>query len=92
VNSPELKHSGISNLFKLHVLQCVAVCCSVLQCDAVCSRVLHCFAEGVLESILSNRSMFYAKCTRLLCCSVLQFVAVCSSVLQCVAVHCRVCT
>jgi len=29
-----------------HVLQCVAVCCSVLQCVAVCCSVLQCVADG----------------------------------------------
>jgi len=27
-----------------HVLQCVAMCCSVLQCSAVCCSVLQCVA------------------------------------------------
>jgi len=36
-----------------HLLQCVAVCCSVLQCVAVCCSVLQCVAVccGVLQCI-----------------------------------------
>ena len=58
-----------------HVLQCVAVCCSVLQCVAVCCSVLQCVAV----------------CCRVLpcvavCCRVLQCVHVAHE--QHIAAHC----
>jgi len=52
-----------------HVLQCVAVCCSVLQCVAVCCSVLQCVAcVAVCCSVL--------QCVAV-CCSVLQCAAAC---------------
>ena len=47
-----------------HVLQCVAVCCSILQCFTVCCSVLPCVA--VCCSVL--------QCVAV-CCSVVQCVA-----------------
>jgi len=49
-----------------HMLQCVAVCCSVLQCVAACCSVLQCLA--VCRSVLQCAAV---------CCRVLQCVAVC---------------
>jgi len=85
-----------------HVLQCVAVYCSVLQyvlrCAAVCCIMLQCAAacRSVLRCAAVCRSgQCVAACCSMLqcvtvCCIVLQCVAVCCSVLQCVAVCCRV--
>jgi len=64
----------------IHVLQCVAVCCSVLQCVAVCCCVLQCVTVCC--------SVKHATCH--LHMDVLQCVAACCSVLQCVAVCCSV--
>jgi len=65
--------------FSEHVLQCVAVCCSVMQ----------------LTPLRSCASLFPRSCVLqcvAVCCSVLQCVdvAVCCSVLMCVAVYCSV--
>jgi len=71
-----------SNTPPSHVLQSVAVCCSLLQCVAecfsvlqsvsVCCRVFQCVAEcfSVLQSVS-------------VCCRAFQCVAECFSVLQC---------
>jgi len=67
----------LSDTESSHVLQCVAVCCSVLHCVAVRCRVLQCVAV-LLKSNVSLIGSHH------MCCSVLQRVAVCC-VLQCVA-------
>jgi len=61
----------IKTKYKVCVLQCGVVCCSVLQCVVLCCRVLRCVA--VWCSVLQYVAI------------VLQCVAVCGSVLQCVA-------
>ena len=76
-----------------HMLQCVAVCCSVLQCTAVCCSVLQCVVVccSVLQCVAVCRSVL--QCLAV-CCNVSQCGAVCSilpcsvccMVLQCVAV------
>jgi len=38
------KPTDSRDLSRTHVMQCVAVCCSVLQCVAVCCSVLQCVA------------------------------------------------
>jgi len=79
----------------LHVLQCVAVCCSVLHCVAVwCSvlqsvaercRVLQCVAEWNAQSKRQRPQPTFLH----LCCQARSvFVAVCCSVLQCHAECC----
>jgi len=52
------------NVFTVHVLQCVAACCSVLQCEFM---QIFGFTVSVLQRVA-------------VCCSVLQCVAVCCSV------------
>ena len=64
-----------ANMNEAHVLQCVAVCCSVLQCVAVCCSVLQCVAMQYERGMSRNRAGS-------LC--VLHGVVV---LLQCVAVH-----
>jgi len=69
-------HTMFSNYRDLvHIMHCVAVCCSVLQCVAVCCSVLQCVA--VCCSVLQCAAV---------CCSVLQCAAVSCSVMQCNAV------
>jgi len=79
---------------RIHMLWCVAVCCSVLQCVAVCCSVLQCVA--VCCSVLQRVAVWCSvvQCGAM-CCSVMQCVAVCSSVLLhaavcCIALQCAV--
>jgi len=77
-----------------HVLQCVAVCCSVLQCVEVRCSALQCVAvcRSVLQRVAARCSVsqYVAVCRSVLWfvvgyCNVMQCVAVCCSVLQCVS-------
>jgi len=68
-----------------HVVQCVAMPCSLSQCDVLCCSVLqsasHCVAEYAAECF----EVSFGVCCVLQC--ELQYVAVCCSVLQCVAAY-----
>ena len=70
-----------------HVVQRVAVCCSVLQCVAVCCSVLP--RVTVIHYYCPPRCQSCFSCSAVRC-GVLQSVAVCCSVLQRVAMCCSV--
>jgi len=56
-----------------HMVQCVAVCCSVLQCAAVCCSVLQCVAYRVMTCFerrfddLIGRTQFHVTLDSFMC-------------------------
>jgi len=70
-----------------HLLQCVAVCCSVLQ-QLQCSTMRMRLTLRNMFSWLSITSEYVCCVNQGICCSVVQRVAACCSALQCAAVRC----
>jgi len=68
-----------------HVVQCVAMRCSLFQCVVLCCSVMQSASQCVAEYAAECFEDRFGVCCVLHC--ELQYVVVCCSVLQCVAAY-----